>query len=370
MCIYVISKISIIVGVEKCMLDIALFTWNCGNQIVSNEDILIIIEKILNIKFNIPEIIIVGIQEARGVRPDKNNSMTVRIKKELNKKLNSIETYEIASIEYLTGMTKLNEPINHQELGIIYKSGRNLEKIVVKNKKVRQSLSGKGGIISTMKVKNIKISLITAHLDSFSAKIREQQIEDLLKNEYEFSNGKGSMGGSDIIFFMGDLNYRLRARVLASLGINPECSFSLANALSHPRMRTYLFVADTLLESNLIYKYKFEFPRPSHNNIFLPTYKRFYRSEELLDTFLPFIDYSCDYKMLKILQMSFFNNQQKLLLNHKRQDEIDLGWLDRIGFLIKTSKVKNIRMNSFEDIAKVKASDHIPILMKNVIEVI
>lgn len=352
------------------MLNIALLTWNCGNQIVSNEDILIIIEKILNISSRSPELIAIGIQEARGARPDKNNSITVRIKKELNKKLSNIASYEIASIEYISGMTKLNEAINHQELGVIYQKDISLEKIIVRNKKVRQSISGKGGIISTFKFKDINISLITAHLDSFSPKIREQQIDDLLKKEYELNNENNKTESSDVIFFMGDLNYRLRARVLSSLGINPECSFSLANALSHPRLRTYLFVADTLLESNLIYKYKFEFPKPCFNNIFLPTYKRFFRSEELLDTFHPFIDYSSDYKMLKILQMSFFNNQARLQLSHKRRDEIDLGWLDRIGFLIKTSKVRNIKMNSFEDISRVKASDHIPVLMKNVIELI
>ena len=61
---YVVNKIYILLILRSLYLNIA-FTLHgiAGNQIVSNEDILIIIEKILNISSRSPELIALGFKK-------------------------------------------------------------------------------------------------------------------------------------------------------------------------------------------------------------------------------------------------------------------------------------------------------------------
>ena len=67
-------------------------------------------------------------------------------------------------------------------------------------------------------------------------------------------------------------------------------------------------------------------------------------------------------KILKSAIKCFFGDKTFLPESKKRIGEIDLGWLDRIGYKHDPA-LQGIEVNYFKDIPTVLTSDHTPVIL-------
>lgn len=237
------------------MINISLFTRNCGNNIPSHDELFILEEHLLpkNEYRSWPDIIVLGLQEAKREGSILGTFGGKSVTRLLSNNLKN--NYKILKILYDGSYQR------HRQLSETWHSmQRKWGADVIKEYKA--NLEGKGGIFSRIFYKKYNLCFITSHLDSHNNNQKTKQIDSIIN---KLSNIFGN--NQNCTFFMGDLNYWLSSKNLSN---DP---YLLAKDILNPKIREELWKADTLNSSILISKHRFNFPKPQPA-LFYPSYKR------------------------------------------------------------------------------------------------
>jgi hypothetical protein len=258
---------------------------------------------------------------------------------------------------------------------------------------------GKGGIVRSITLEangggmprpRKTLAFVTSHLDSRDAQTRNFQIHQVWTAVQGLPGGIGTL---DAIFWMGDLNYRLAlgsnnntppndipAVAPANAGaaaINTRSLAWLSGRLCNPALRQGLMtVRDTFVTqpSPLIAPlaayppggYAFTFPDPGvgaglGGNLFWPTYKRTKQAPAPVTPGGPGVNNAA---YAAAITGSYGT---KIKMKHgyqwigesERAGEMDLGWLDRIGY--RTLPGTNVQFNHYFARHDLNISDHVPV---------
>jgi hypothetical protein len=332
------------------MLKITLLTWNCGNAVPSEDTISKLQYKLFpsDKKEDWPDLIVIGLQEACR----EGAKFGVIGGHSLTESLCKNSPYVKILSHSMIGLTKPGqENPNTQHLGIMCRS----KDINVKVGSEKTSLSGKGGIFGICTYKSLNITAITAHLDSNSDIKRNSQVNNIM-------NKAKPTNLTHCTFFMGDLNYRIQIDKLTRIGISPYTD-SFVKALFSPNELKKLWKTSHLNESSLVKTHGFIFPIPQ--KIFLPTYKypepdkgaALIRSREVLAEACENMDSNTDIHFIhQAIRNCLLDNKKD-----KGRGELEMGWLDQIGYIIKNSHIDILEYTSMPNIMQ---SDHLPVIMK------
>ncbi|BBH51670.1 hypothetical protein [Fluviispira sanaruensis] len=335
------------------MLKITLMTWNCGNSVPSEDTIAKLRYKLFPHDNNRewPDLIVIGLQEASR----KGAIFGAIGGHSLTESLCRNSPYSKILSHSMIGLTKPGKEYpNTQHLGILCRS----RGINVKSGNIRTSLSGKGGIFGSFTYKNINITAITAHLDANCDIKRDKHVNDIMSKI-------NPTNLTHCTFFMGDLNYRIHIDKLIRIGINPYTD-SFVKALFSPNELKSLWKSSYLNQSSLVKKHGFIFP--ISQKIFLPTYKypepnkgaALIRSREVLAEASENKNSKTDIRFIyQAIRNCLLDNKK-----NKRRNELEMGWLDQIGYILKNSDINILEYTSMPNIMQ---SDHLPVIMKAIV---
>jgi hypothetical protein len=242
-----------------------------------------------------------------------------------------------------------------ESFGTAPKTDKFLQKV---RKFVGQGEKGKGGIIGQVRYNNRTFAFTTAHLDSHNNGDRIQQIWQL--------QNKITQLQPEVAFFMGDLNYRLQIPIPPNP--NDLRLDNVASQICSPIGRQQLLLRDTLPSFGTLtgtWGYTFPPPRGVVNSvagdIIFPTYKRTKLAPAPANYLLPQAA-----QVLTCVKASYgfgIAKEDKVeYVKESRGGEIDLGWLDRVGYRTYGIPAK-FTVVAFGADHGLNISDHVPIYM-------
>ncbi len=336
-------------------------TWNCENQAPDDT----MLGDFINNEVNAlpvaqkPDFIVIALQEAVNIW--KGDFVSQRLAK--TKRLGNDYTHLASS--WVMGITKGTK--NYLQVGVLAKNGA----VVTNNStnSYREGMEGKGGAYVKFRSGNRSLGFIGAHLDSRNNTHRNSQIKGLLAkitgNDPATVTDQNLIHALvnqfDVLFFMGDLNYRLTAGGQINQGITVE---QIVKKIATPAGRVQLWAQDTLPNSPLVATYGFNFPALDH---LLPTYKREYTDKvpcTTLSTLLGAQPINLGPSQQGFIEGCYFKGIRSdvaVPYNVGRQ-AFDVGWLDRIGYRDNGNHVQNAP--TFHSYDNLVLSDHTPLLMK------
>jgi endonuclease/exonuclease/phosphatase family metal-dependent hydrolase len=381
-------------------INIWLASWNCENQAPSDTMLNNFMVTDVNAALpNPPDLIVVGLQEADITSTFNREFVSDRLAK--TKRLGN--NYQQIGSAYTVGFTKGKK--NYLQIGVLCRN-----QLAITNKQTgtyKDGTEGKGGVFVKFDYTDnnnnvVRLGFINAHLDSKNAAKRESQIKGLLREITGSDNNdtvtqieQALTNQFDAVFFMGDLNYRLKTFQdlqnnpvfsnspinntiqidpnfpgLKNLGENTKVD-TLVNWIFNPNLRGSLANLDSLYASSLVGGnnpntdgYGFTFP-PAGN--LLPTYKRFYKDRTAAN---PCSLLAAGNSTAQNIRGCYFNGLQAtdpVPYNQKRQ-AFELGWLDRIGYKAKVGvPVQSLtpgQVLQLESKDGIVLSDHTPVLLK------
>jgi hypothetical protein len=241
-----------------------------------------------------------------------------------------------------------------ESFGSVARTDNFLRKV---RKVINMAEKGKGGIVGQVRYNNRKFAFTTAHLDSFSNQERDNQLWQIQNKVTHLS--------PDVAFLMGDLNYRLN---LPTTPTDRRID-NFASALYSPIGRQNMLQLDTLPKLGTLtqtWHYTFPQPRAVSNGVagevIFPTYKRKKLSPAPVNRLL-----SQGPQALADFKTSYGVGTEKshdvVYVKESRANEIDIGWLDRVGFRTYGGIVPNFQVVAFGADHSLNVSDHVPIYM-------
>jgi endonuclease/exonuclease/phosphatase family metal-dependent hydrolase len=213
---------------------------------------------------------------------------------------------------------------------------------------------GKGAAVVTLlsvEGSGCMYAICSAHLDSKSSPERINQINQIL-NQAKTTAGMEP----EVLFFMGDLNYRLNAK--PPIQAKQTTADNMIDAIA--KNRPALLKLDSFNPQD--FPAGFVFPDPCDgipkSAPYLPTYKRIYAGPAGVTARaaagkLPSRDAVRDCFALKV--------KNNIVQVGERAGQYDLGWLDRIGYKVSSShsgQVTHLCSGSCPDLV---LSDHTPV---------
>lgn len=347
-----------------------LATWNCENQFPPADLIAAFVPSAVNAESPLdrPDVIAIGVQE--GV-PSHGRITALFGRHSAPPQWISdhvaalLRDYDAVGSHHLAGTTK--GPLNYQQLGLLVRRGVDISDLEFGD--YRASFSGKGGVVCTFTLAGKRIGIMSAHLDSSSAALRKSNLIGLLQKAGSLLRGDRKRNffqsrrnasawpdDFDVLFLMGDLNYRLKPPG------RPESANTLAAMIATDPKR--LWELDTLnaaLTREPIWL-GFQFPAPMP--LFFPTYKREYRTRGPYNPSLLFAQQ--ERKTPAAARAAYFSHINPATfdqpLDIAKRGEYDLGWLDRVGW--RASSNGSVSCAAFVDFSTLVLSDHTPVLMK------
>jgi hypothetical protein len=212
---------------------------------------------------------------------------------------------------------------------------------------------GKGAaVVTLLSAENAGclFAICSAHLDSKNADERKNQISQILEQAKQTA---GMV--PEVIFFMGDLNYRLNAG--GPIPANQTTKSTMVDAIANKRAA--LLAQDSFKVGD--FPSGFVFPDPCdgapNSPPYLPTYKRIYAGAAGATAKSSAANLPSPDAVKKCFALKVKND---IVQVGERAGQYDLGWLDRIGYQVNTAKVRvtHLCSGSCPDLV---LSDHTPV---------
>lgn len=382
-------------------INIWLASWNCENQAPDNTMLNDFLVNDVNAAINTPnapDLIIIGLQEADITSTFNREFVSDRLAKA--KRLGN--NYRQISSAYTVGFTKGKK--NYLQIGVLCRNNPNNQINItnIETGSYKDGTEGKGGAFVKFNYTDnnnnnpVSLGFINAHLDSKNATKRESQIRKLLiaitglaPNATVTQINNALTQNFDAVFFMGDLNYRLKTfhdleqdlvfqtvknvgqikngihfTALDSLGQNTRVN-TMVPWIDKPNLRSELANLDSLYTSSLVDPnnqngYGFTFPDAGH---LLPTYKRYYRDKTANNP----CRLLANNPTAANIQGCYFNGLQasNLVPYNQNRQAFEIGWLDRIGYKAR-AQVQPILGQALllESKNNIVLSDHTPVFLK------
>lgn len=358
----------------RTSLKVWLLTWNCGNTYPSNEHLnTLIIDRLLSCPpAGWPHLIVIGAQEHKRQTPIHS-----RIPALMAGRAPDFRLLGECVVEGHSGgkWYKLDTGANCQALGVLVRNDIQDIKILTSINATRKR--GKGGIGLGVDIKIgdnvLKLVFISAHLGSYDRPEDQRENDFLrilgevgLKRRDLYTNSMEPVNAfADVIFLMGDLNFRLRQSEMGLGKLLTEMTNrgDIANFISQ-QAYSRLLEQDEIDNSSLVTGANgvaFEFPEPD----FPPTYKikaghqdPAQSQDRALNTYFGRKKAAEPWEYLKP--------------KSKKRSGIDIGWLDRIGWAKSwagwgdplTNNPAEVYVREYNALHEVIMSDHVPVLMK------
>jgi hypothetical protein len=385
-------------------MKIWMLTWNCENQAPKDGLFTKFAAELLPAteKANWPDILVIALQEADCYLSARRLFVSHKIAEQFS------NDYQMLSAPSFMGTTKPPTKC-YIHLGVLVKKNlvisRDPNRTAVFSPLVQAANSMsivdqgsgeyrdgkfpkcKGGAFARVFFRGKKIGFIGAHLDGpVKEKATDRQIQKLLQS-ITASTAADAVGLNadltnqfDALFFMGDLNYRLMA--IANKGTVNDMVAAVGRTATRKALWDYDTLNGTQLlassHSPLVKTYGFTFPKFD----MLPTYKRAYKDRtsdnsclrlssrmagsqgELLEPGRNTPNQIDSHRSM--LQGCYYQGKvgSDSALSDKRQGYYELGWLDRLGYRIKTGTTVIPGSVESKALDNIVLSDHTPILMK------
>lgn len=357
-----------------------LVTWNMENTLGENAELQHIAGLVAN--YN-ADVVVAGLQEA------KNGSAT------LGRLGNQLAGFSRAHREKMTGMTK--GTFNNQAIAVFVRTADVANFELVNHDSHKAGLEGKGGLCALVQYHGVRAAFTTSHLDSKVAQKRIDQINNLRDTvqrmnldantrfkQQELSAGRGipQYRHLGVDFVMGDLNYRIRMdHIQTQRVVKKKLLKTKVKEMYDQQTLRALFqdIIDPITRTAMLQQYDtltgtsyqaaaaqfsgYSFPHPMSRNggVSLPTYKR----DRTIGVGNPCVVFNAnlnnnpnDNNQIQMCEACYSGVQY----NQARQ-EIDMGWLDRIGYKLHTGLIQVVTAPVY-DIPECYSGDHAPVCME------
>ncbi len=310
-------------------LNMALVTWNCGNEKDDNDAAQKIAESWKK-DFD-PDVIAVALQEAK--EPYVGDLMAGNV----------LKNYEILDEKSMWGITKLKEGLTHIQMAVLVKKEKRGEFSDPRTKLAKTFGKCKGGVCIAFTYRGKSFGIAGAHLDASSDKQRATEVDSIVKVLKSL--------GATFMFIAGDLNYRLKldGKILTkSTKIIDFCKMLLDD-----KKRAEIFGNCDVLQTSGVAKAGFRCPPPmAKGRIMFPTYKKAPRVPSLY----------ADADELAKLYFAGVDPESTIESKKKgREGTAECGWLDRVGYSVASGG--GFKFKAFYDVPSVVSSDHTPCVL-------